>query len=272
MKKKQLKNLLPFLLLVAIILVVVIIFFLIGDKKLDIEDKEVAELYSYLGEVDIYRCGGLQVYNGKETTTLNDLDNSLALCNAYYNINDKIDTKKAQSTGKDSSKNKVCKVGDNLTFITQENSDNCVYKTITKETLNKAYDLVYGNNIDKYIDKFAISNSEACYLEGETYICGNTGTYTYSIGTDATVYRLMNKAIKTYNERIIISDYYLRIADNVCYGSSENDNEIKECSDELKNIEKVDAKFITKYGKLYKHTFEKNSDNSYFWKKTETTK
>lgn len=270
MKKKQFKKFVPLILFILVVLLVIVVFFLVGDKKLDFESKEVTKLYSYLGEVDIYRCGGLNVYNGKELITRADLSDDNTFCNSYYNLNDEdLNILEVKSTG--TGKNKVCKVGDN-TFIPDENSNNCTYKEITKKDLNNAYQKIYGEEISKYIDKFSISDSEVCYLKGETYSCGNTGTYTYSIGTNATVYRIINKAIKTYNGKIIISDYYLRVADNACYTTTENNNEIKDCSEALKDIEKVDAEFIMKYGKLYKHTFEKDSNDNYYWEKTETTK
>jgi len=266
MKKKQFKKFVPLILFIFIILLVIIVFFLVGDKKLDLESNEVNKLYSYLGEVDIYRCGGLISY-GEKAITKDDLSDNNTFCNSYYNLTEndiKILEVKSTKTGK----NKICKVGDN-TFIPDENSNNCMYTEITKKDLNKAYQKIYGEEISKYIDKFSISDSEVCYLKGEIYSCGNTGTYTYSIGTNATVYRIMDKAVKTYSDsKITISDYYLKISNNICYknGSSE---ELEECSKEIKAGAKIDAELIKHYGSLYKHTFLNDSNNNFYWSKSE---
>lgn len=267
MKKKQFKKFVPLVLFILVVLLVIVVFFLVGDKKFDFESKEVTKLYSYLGEVDIYRCGGLVTY-GEKAINKDNLSDDNTFCNSYYNLNDEdLNILEVKSTG--TGKNKVCKVGDNI-FIPDENSNNCAYKEITKKDLNNAYQKIYGEEISKYIDKFSISDSEVCYLKGETYSCGNTGTYTYSIGTNATVYRIIDKAIKTYNGKIIISDYYLKVSDDICYknGSSE---ELEECSKEIKSGVKIDAKLIMRYGSLYKHTFLSDSNDNFYWSKSEPT-
>lgn len=271
MKNKKRKSLLPIgLLLLAIFLVIAVIF--VQDKRLDLDSEEVTALYKYLGEVDIYHCGGLVTY-GEQTITKDDISADNALCMAYYNTNKALIKENIISSNTTtSSKTKSCKVGDNTIFIANENTDECSYNTISKTDLNNSYKDIYGNDIQNYEDKFQITDSKICYLEGDMYYCGNTDTFAYSIGSDATVYRLMDKAIKSYNgNKIVISDYYLKVSNNgTCYknGSSE---ELEECSKEIKSGAKVDADLIRNYGSLYKHTFIKDSNDNYYWSKSEPT-
>ena len=46
--------------ILAAVLAILSIYMLIADKDLSIKSKEVTMLYDYLGEVDIYHCGGLK--------------------------------------------------------------------------------------------------------------------------------------------------------------------------------------------------------------------
>lgn len=256
--------------LVIVALILIAIIFFVGDKNLDLESDSVTNLYKYLGEVDVYRCGGLITYNDNATTK-EDISSENALCNAYYNTNEnKLETKNIESTDINTSKTKICKVEDKTTFAANEDSNECTYKTISKKDLNETYKKVYGEDIKMYEEKFQISDSKACFLEGETYLCGDTETFTYSLGNDATIYRLMDKALKTYNGKITISDYFLKISNDKCYTSNNSANELEACSKEIASGKKIDAEFIRKYGSLYKHTFIKDSNDNYYWNKSET--
>ena len=62
--KKKVVIILGILFIVVIILLVIFL----GDQSLDLESDEITNLYSYLGEVDIYHCGGLNGYTGEEVT------------------------------------------------------------------------------------------------------------------------------------------------------------------------------------------------------------
>ena len=76
----------------------------------------------------------------------------------------------------------------------------------------------------------------------------------------------MNKASEKLNEDIVITDYYLRISDNKCYGSNDSEDEISACSEALENDSvEINEEFVQKYGTLYKHTFKKNNDDNYYW-------
>ena len=84
---------------------------------------------------------------------------------------------------------------------------------------------------------------------------------------EATVYRLIDKAVEKLNNDIVITDYYLRLSDNKCYPSNTNSDEITECSDVLKNNDdlEIDSEFIYKYGSVYKHVFKLDNDGNYYW-------
>ncbi len=271
MKKKNIFITITILCIIAIIIALCFV----GDKKLNIEDKLINELYSYLGEVDVYHCGGLNAYNSSSVTK-DSINNSNLLCMAYYNLEkEQKEANTSKSTGKNKNDNKICKIGEKITFITGEETDECAYETIKKEDLNNAYKSLYGTDIKDH-EEFYITNDDACYLEGETYYCGAAETFTVSLAPTATIYRLIDKAIEKRSGEINIYDYFLKVSEDKCYMTNSNDNENEDCSKALKKLEggfstlsqEEKAKFMKKYGMLYRHTYMKNKD-SYYWTKSE---
>lgn len=257
--------------ILAAVLAILSIYMLIADKDLSIKSKEVTMLYDYLGEVDIYHCGGLKTYNTK-VITKDDLKQEDMLCMAYYQINEKNMVKKEEnSTTANEQDVKICKVGENITLATSdENESICEYTSFSKETLNSAYETLFGAKIDDF-NNFYLSDTKSCYLEGEEYYCGNSEHFNLSLGSNSKIYRFINSAKKKLNGDIIINDYFLRVSENnKCYGTTENNNEIAECSKELETIssEEISVDFVKKYGVEYKHTF-KNNDQTSFWQKSE---
>ncbi len=272
MKKKY------FIIGLIILIIICVVILLTRNEKLDFESVEVKELYSYLGEVDLYHCGGLTVYSGN-TVTIDSISDSNKLCMAFYNLNSEDLTKETTpSTGKNDNDIKICKIGENVTFTTSEDDEkNCTYNIISKKKLNAAYKDIYGTDISKdNTSSFNISSTNTCYLEGEEYYCGNAETFSVAITPETNVYRLKFKAIKDHKGNIIISDYYLRIANNKCYLTNNSEEESSECTKALSNLkgsfeqesESAKADFVKKYGRLYRHTFQ-NKDNDYYWVRTE---
>lgn len=261
--KNKYKNLLYIAITLVIILIIAFLF-LSGDKSLDVSSLEITTLYSYLGEEDISHCGGLNVYK-EEAVTLDNISLENTLCMAYYNISD-LKTEDTNTTGVNKDGTKTCRVGKNTTFIALENEDTCSYSTITKEDLNNAYQKIYGENIKEY-SNFYVTPTKTCELEGDKYYCGDTPNNSYSLGMDAEIYRLIDKAIEQPSAKnIIIYDYFLRISDNKCYPTNSNDNENVECTEALSD--NIDEEFMKKYGTIYKHTYKKQGDN-YYWYKSE---
>ncbi len=271
MKKK---NIFITIIVLCIIAIGITLCF-IGDKRLNVEDKLINELYSYLGEVDIYHCGGLNAYSSSSVTK-ESITNSNLLCMAYYNLKeDQKEANTSKSTGKNKNDNKICKIGEEVTFTTDEETNECSYEVLKKEDLNAAYQGLYGTNIKDY-EEFYITNDDACYLEGDSYYCGAAETFTVSLAPASTIYRLIDKAIEKRNGEINIYDYFLKISENKCYMTNGSDNENEDCTKALSKLdgsfsnlkEEEKAKFMKKYGKLYRHTYELNKDN-YYWTKSE---
>ena len=137
------------------------------------------------------------------------------------------------------------------------------------KNLSAAYKEVYGEDIVEYKD-FDIDSDKKCILEGDTYYCGTTETYTYSITPESTIYRLMKKAVKELNGDIIIYDYFLKEAAGKCYSKNNYQNENENCSNALSKNITIDKSFLKKYGTTYKHTYKKLADSdNYYWEKTE---
>lgn len=257
-------------LFIGVILVAFIISCIIfmGDHELDLNSEEVSTLYSYLGEVDVYHCGGLNQYMGEEIT-YDDISTSNKLCQAYYATKkDNIQQEESNTTTTNDQDVAICEVGDSIRLAADENKNSCSYQIIKKEDLNKAYNNVYGTNIPEEDNtSFNIGATESCYLEEGEYYCGNAETFTWSLRPESTIYRLLNKAVKKMNGDVIITDYYLRISENKCYSSNDADSELTACSKALSENPNttIDSEFVQKYGTLYEHTFKKKSNGTNYW-------
>lgn len=261
MKKKKL----IYIILAVVCVVVLLIAHLLSGKKLDMESEQVKELYSYLGEVDIYHCGGLNTYSDK-TITKSEISPDNLLCMAYYNLTEK---KKETVESKEKNKNgdKICKVGENITFAADDDESNCNYNVIKTSELSASYKDIYGEEIVEYKD-FEITSDKKCFLEEDTYYCGTTETFTYSITPQSTVYRLMKKAVKELNGDIIIYDYFLKDSAGKCYSKNSYTEENEECTNALKDAT-IDKDFLKKYASTYKHTYKKDENGNYYWLKSE---
>lgn len=266
--KKNLKYILVAICGIAIIIAVLIT----SDKNLKVDSKEVGELYNKLGVVDINRCGGLNTYNNKEIT-YDDISNENRLCMAYYQITNKnLPNLTAKVTETNESGTKICKIGD-ITLSANDNEDTCSYEEINIKDLQEAYKNLYGKDL-KDNESFYISAKNACYKEGEKYLCGTAETYKMSIAPDSNTYRVINKAIKKLNGDIIIEDLFLKISENTCYTKQSASDKNEDCAKEIKdkNIAGLSddeiIALVKKYGTTYKHTFKKQGKTNY-WYKTE---
>lgn len=251
---------------VLFVLIIILLIIFLGDKNLDTQSTQIKELYNYLGEVDIYHCGGLNSYSGTEVN-YDTIKNENKLCMAYYALDENsISLSTAAVSSKNDNDISLCMVGEGTTLAAEEGDEDCDYQIIAASDLAKSYEKIYGEEIPD--DKsFYINDSDACYLDGEYYYCGNAETFVFSLMPEATVYRLIDKAVEKLNNDIVITDYYLRLSDNKCYPSNTNSDEITECSDVLKNNDdlEIDSEFIYKYGSVYKHVFKLDNDGNYYW-------
>ena len=250
--------------IVVVIALLFLVFFL-GNRPLDLKSDEITTLYSYLGDVNINICGGLNQYTGDEVT-YDSLSNNNKLCLAYYKLNNnQIVEDVSEITKTNEYDLDICEVGEGSLFVSGEDKK-CHYKIISKDDLATSYEKIYGNELP-HEEEFYISNNHACYLEGDEYYCGEAVTFTQSLTPESVVYRLMNKAVKELNGNIVIFDYYLKISGNKCYLSNSFDDENTECSKELENNPnlEINEDFVLKYGSLYKHTYKQDKNNNYYW-------
>lgn len=252
---------------ILVVLAVLFLAIFMGDQPLDLESDQVTNLYSYLGEVDVYRCGGLNQYLGEEVT-YDSLSNNNKMCMAFYKLDASvIEKQEAEVTSLNDSGLSICEVGEDIRFVTDEEGDEaCNYQVIPKDELASSYQMVYGEELPDD-ESFYISGTQACYLGGDQYYCGDAETFVYSLSSEATIYRLMDRAVKRLNGDLVITDYYLRISGNKCYSSNGGENEITACStllEENADLE-VDTEFIQEYGTLYEHVFKQDDQGNYYW-------
>lgn len=260
-----------FILAVICIILIIVGAFIISDKRLDIEGELVTDLYKYLGETDMYHCGGLNTYSG-ELVTKDNITNDNKLCMAYFNLNN-LNKEIAKVDGNNEYGTKICKVGQGTTLATSDEAESvCEYCQVDKNDLNKSFKEIYGEEIEDY-KKFFTSNNQSCVLEEDTYYCGYSETFNVAILDEeianSVIYRGISKAIKKFNGDVVIYDYFLRITGDKCYDSNTNNSENVECSEALKNNNNINSKFMSKYGILYKHTFKKDSNDNLYWLKSE---
>ena len=267
MKKKYLFIILIIIVLIGIATIV------ISDKPLDINSEEITKLYSYLGEVDIYHCGGLNAYS-KDSISASDIEAENKLCMAYYNLNqDNITSNTLKVTGTNEYDTKYCKLNE-LTFATADDSEVCSYEELDANSLDKAYEDLYGTKPETSDEEsFYITSKKMCTKEGEKYYCGEATSYNVAIMPEADIYRLKTKAIIKNNGDIVISDYFLKISDNKCYLTTTSEEESSKCTSKLKEIgdfsqlsEEKQIEFVRDYGALYKHTFKESKTGHYYLK------
>ncbi len=251
--------------LIVIILLLLVVF--IGDKTLDLESDTVQKLYSYLGEVNVYHCGGLNQYRGEEVT-YDTISSDNKLCMAYYELDTSLISKDSSLvTATNDQDIPVCEIGEGIRLTVEEGEEKCNYQKISKDDLARSYQAIYGHTIPN-LEQFYISSDKACYLEGDTYYCGNAETFVYSLTPEATIYRVMSKASEKMNGDIVIQDYFLRISNNKCYQSNVSNvsnEEIIACSKALEDQDEIDVTFVQEYGALYEHTFKANDSGNYYW-------
>ena len=249
---------------IVIIVVVILLVIFLGDKRLDLESDQVQTLYTYLGEVDVNRCGGLNAYTGEEVM-YDTISNENKLCMAYYALSD--DEKSSESTEVTTTNENdinLCEIGEGIRLASDEDDNTCNYTVISENDLNNAYQKIYDQESPDE-ESFYISSTEACFLEEGEYYCGNSETSKVTIVPEATVYRLLNSASKKMNGDIVITDYYLRVSNNKCYANNSSNDEISACSTALEGDTEVTREFVQEYGTLYEHTFKQDDNGAHYW-------
>lgn len=261
--KKYSLTLLIVLLIITTILLVIVKVTLGGNIKT--ENKLVKSLYSYVSNDEIEKCGGLLFYND-EKVTKEKLTDDQKVCLAFI----KTTTLKGEkiTLNKEKSDN-ICTLEKGKIFATDnyEESKCSIQKYKTDEIL-KTSKKIFGEEITLK-DSFMLDNYNICYLVDDYYYCGLSETFSFTIGNESYVYRVINKAVEKGKDEIIIYDYFLKITNDLCYPTFTSNKENKKCTEKY-NANKVNYKFVKKYGTKFKHVFKKldNSDD-YYWLSSE---
>lgn len=264
--KKKTKKIIIFVLTLLFILIG-ILFIIFKEKSINSNSNLINDIYRYIGNNDLQVCSGLSAYN-KEKVEFDDLKNTDRLCMSYSLIDKnkssvvKVDKRK---------KNNTCSVSDGLVFATDNYEDDiCTLSKIDAKIVEEEYKSVYGKSLEKH-ESFQYDNATICQYEksDNSYYCGLSETFTHTIGAEQHTYRSIAKA-KENGNKIIIYDYFLKTIDKKCYTSFTENVENSKCTNNY--TDKINYKFLKKYGSYYKHTFEKDKDDNYYWVSSEPVK
>lgn len=250
------------LIILIMIAVIFLIVRLIYGNNLKTDDKLVVELNNYFNSEELKNCEGLFNYSNK-TVEYKDVDSEVKMCLAYQKAAKK-DTEK-ETYAKDK-KGNLC-THDEMVFRVDDNTKKCEITKIAKDEIDSVYKKIFGKDVEK-IQSFKIDDQNICYIKDDAYYCGLSESFTYTFGSDSTIYRLVNKAIEK-GSNIIIYDYFIKINNNICYQDYTTLTQNKACTGAYKINKDITYDFMSKYGTMYKHTYQKAEDNSYYWVKSE---
>lgn len=223
----------------------------------DPENELVSELYSYLGSNDLEACAGLVNYDTKEIKA-NDISDDMKICLVYNIIQDKKENITLEAT----KKSKTCHM-DTMMFAPDDYEEKtCTIKFIEEDILKEKYKMVFGTELEKFID-FQYDYATNCYYkEGEGYYCGLKKDFEPLSGNNASTYRLIKNVIKKKDE-LIINDYFLKIDNDICYQNYVTSNNFEKCTKEYDGT--INYRFLKKYGTKYEHIFKKRDDKFYWF-------
>lgn len=257
------KNYIMILLCLLLFTSIVVLFIrLIVGKSVNVDNKNITELYNYISNESLDKCNGLIMY-GDSLITYNDLSGNDRLCITYSKIN--ITEKDYENVVlKKDKKDKVCTLEGSKVFATDDyEGKKCTVKKYNKDLINNQYKKIFGKDVEESTDIFNVDDYNVCYLYNDSYYCGLSETFSFTIGNEALIYRVLNKAIEKGNT-IIIYDYFLKINDSKCYTSYIGTKENNDCTKNYKSKDKMSYKFLNKYGTKYKHIFKKEKENDYY--------
>lgn len=251
--------------ILAIVLVVLVVLKVIKGKEVDTNTSMINEIYTYLGQNDLSYCSGLNTYSN-ETVSYDSLSNADKICNAVASLYLK-DEATLMKIDK-SKKNNTCSIANDLVFATDNyESDMCSLYRIDKDKVSEKYKSMYGKELEND-ESFTLSNTMICYPHEDSYYCGLSETFTVTVGVEPATYRSIKEAVEK-NNKLIIYDYFIKIANDECFTTYTTDTINSKCSADYKEKQKVNYSYLKKYGTLYKHTFEKDSKGNYYWVQSE---
>jgi len=269
--KKKLTNifqdkvLLLLVIILAILSFVIIIVKIINFNHLDTESKLVTELHNYFNSDDLGNCDGLFTY-GEDKIEYSDIDSETRLCLAYQKADIKVIEK---GTLKADKKKSIC-TKDNMIFRVNDETKECSYTVVERNAIDSTYKKLYGKDVENN-ESFKIDNLSICYLKDDNYYCGLSETFTYTLGNESIIYRVMDKAVEKGSD-IVIYDYFAKINNDKCFKTYTTSTINENCTEEYKNQKDINYKFMKKYGTEYKHIFKQADDGSYYWVSSEPVK
>ena len=261
MKKKD--KLIAFLSVIIVILVIVILVLLI-KKGLPINSKNsiVTDAYAYVSNSNLERCNGLVMYN-KDKVTKDTLENTTKICLSYTLLDVKGEEVKLE---KDKKKN-TCTLKDDMVFaLDNYEGDICTVTKISNNEIHKKYKTIFGEEL-KTDESFVLDNVSICHFSDDSYYCGLSENYTYTIGGEPHTYRTIKNSYKK-DDKLIIYDYFLKVINDECYTSFMTNDKNDKCTKNYDNQKDINYNFMKKYGTVYKHVFQKDGDN-YYWVSSE---
>lgn len=262
-KKNSFVILVGLLFICTIILIGVNIYY---GNSVNIEEKYIANMYEYISNEEITKCEGLLFYSDKKITK-DDLTDGQKACISFIKT-EKL--KGEQVKLKKDKNNKICTLEDDIKFATDNyEGKKCTITKYDTSKIKKEYKKIFGENMPDNLKFFVIDDANICYLKDNQYYCGLSEIFTFTIGNESYVYRTINQAKEKGSNEVVIYDYFIKINDNKCYPSFNSNKEIKDCSKKYNENNKMNYKFIKKYGTKYKHIFKKSNDNDYYWVSSE---
>lgn len=264
--KEENDTFLIFLIIILVIIAIILVTFkLITGKSIDPESEEVTKLHDYFSLDDLGNCEGLFNYSDKVVeASKTKVENKL--CLAYH----KVELESLEEvTYKAKEKDGLCNTDLEMTFRTEDGTKECKVNIYPKEEVEKKYVEMFGS-IPSAIESFKTDGFHICYPKDDKYYCGLSDEVTYNVGSGISIYRGIKKANQKGDE-IIIYDYFIKMVEEKCYSSYVNGENMTECSNAYQKLKdkKIDYDFMKKYGSLYKHTYKKSKDGTYYWLRSE---
>lgn len=254
------------IILLIILTIIIVVIKVVNRNNLDPESKLVTELHNYFNSTDLGDCEGLFTYS-EDKVDYNDIDAEIKACLAYKKSNIPEDIEKETY---DVQKNKnTCKV-DGMIFRANEDTNKCEVKKIKKSIIDDTYNKIFGKTIESN-DSFKVDNLNICYSKDDYYYCGLSETFTYTIGNESIIYRVIDKAVEKGSE-IVIYDYFIKINNDNCFKNYTTNTIDQNCTSEYKKIKDLNVEFMKDYGTKYKHTFKKSKNDTYYWVSSEPVK
>lgn len=251
------------LIIILVILSIVIVVLKIATKNnLETDSEIVTELHNYFNSEDLGNCEGLLTY-AEDKITYDKIEAETRLCLAYQ----KAEIKDTETGTMKATKKKETCTENGMTFRIDEDSKECSYTKVKKEIIDNSYKKLYGKKIENN-EEFRVDNTHICYLKDDYYYCGLSETFTYTLGNESLIYRVIDKATEKKNT-ITIYDYFIKLNGDNCFKNYTTNTENTECTNQYKNQKDINYKFMKNYGTKYKHTFKKANDGTYYWVSSE---